>query len=83
MHSKFQVPSVFAVQMNAHFVSFKYRDLMVLHVLYLQENPDLKKYILTGYLQITKLVFGPSNSRDLNLSLVKYATDFIAKIIET
>ena len=45
VHSKFQVPSMFAVQMNVPFVSFQYCDLNVLRVLYLQANLDLKKII--------------------------------------
>ena len=44
-HSEFQVPSMFAAQMNAPFVSFQYRDLKVLRVLYLQANPDVQKFI--------------------------------------
>ena len=34
-----------AVQMNVPFVSFQYRDLKVLRVLYLQANPDFQKII--------------------------------------
>ena len=46
--------------MNVPFVSFQYRDLKVLRVLYLQANPDFCiLYISTRSLKITKLVFGP------------------------
>ena len=45
VHPKFQVPSMFAVQINVPFVSFHYQDLKVLHVLYLQANPDFQKII--------------------------------------
>ena len=34
---------MFDVQMNEPFVKFQYRDLKVLHVVYLQANPDFKK----------------------------------------
>ena len=34
VHSKFQFPSMFSVQMNVPFVSFQYRDLKVLRLLY-------------------------------------------------
>ena len=45
---EFQVPSMFAVQMNVPFVIFfLYRDLKVLRVLYLQAYPDLNKIHLT------------------------------------
>ena len=43
VHSKFQVPNMFAVHMKVPFVKYQYRDLKVLRILYLQENPDLKK----------------------------------------
>ena len=43
VHSKFQVPNMFAVHMNVPFVKFQYRDLKVLRILYLQANPDFQK----------------------------------------
>ena len=45
VHYKFQVPSMFAVQMNVPLVIFQYRDLKVLQLLYLQTNPDFRKFI--------------------------------------
>ena len=43
VHSKFQVPNMFAVHMNVPFMKFQYRDLKVLRILYLQANPDFQK----------------------------------------
>ena len=45
VHSKFQVPNMFAVQMDVPFVNFQYSDLKVLLVLYLLANPDFQKII--------------------------------------
>ena len=70
MHSKFQVLSMLAVQINVPFVCFQYRDLKVLRVLYLQANSDFQKIIFlhadfcifnisTISSEITKLFFGP------------------------
>ena len=56
LHYKFQVPSMFAVQMNVPFVSFQYRDFKALHVLYLQANPHF------GPLKFP----GPPGSREFN-----------------
>ena len=42
IHSKFQVPSMFAVHMNIPFVKFQYCDLKVLRIVYLQANPDFQ-----------------------------------------
>ena len=53
VHSKFQVPIMFSVQMNVPFVIFQNRDLKVLHVLYLQTNPDFQNIIT----QVRKNIF--------------------------
>ena len=45
VYSKFQVPCMFNFQINVTFVSFQYRNLKVLRVLYLQVNPDFRKFI--------------------------------------
>ena len=68
VHSKFQVPSMFAVQMNAPIVSFQHRNSKVFCVLYSQANPHFQKFItearnnllhLIRSLKIARLVFGP------------------------
>ena len=59
IHSKFQVTSMFAVQMNVPFVSSEFRDLKVLCVLYLQANPDFQKIIT----QARSYIFASFRSR--------------------
>ena len=48
VHSKFKVTSMFAVQMHVPFVSFQFRNLNILSVLYLQENPVLQNNYNSG-----------------------------------
>ena len=73
VHSKFQVPNMFAVLINVPLVKFQYCDLKVLRILYLQDCQTIKTqarnnifhadfcitYISTKSSEITQLDFGP------------------------
>ena len=66
VHSKFQVPNMFAVHMNVPFVKFQYWDLKVLRILYFQVLSQ------SGIWRKILLNFGHSTCLEMRRLLFEY-----------